>query len=229
MARARRRRMRAALPWAVAGGVLALAGLVAWALLGTGLFGVREVRVEGAELVTAVQVRNAAGVPDDAPLARIDLAELADRIGALPEVERVTVTRDWPDTLVVRLTERTGVAVVPRGERFVVLDAAGVAFRTLPQRPDGLPLIRLAEPGPDDPATRAGLEVLAALTPQLRAELVELNVESLARISVVLRGDRTVFWGDATRGSDKARVATALLDQEAARIDVSAPDVVTFR
>ncbi|MEV6816612.1 FtsQ-type POTRA domain-containing protein [Micromonospora sp. NPDC051296] len=229
MARARRRRMRAALPWAVAGGVLALAGLVAWTLLGTGLFGVREVRVEGAELVTAVQVRDAARVPDGAPLARVDLAELAGRIGALPPVERVTVHRDWPDALVVRLTERTGLAVVPRGEQFVVVDAAGVAFRTLPQRPDGLPLVRLAEPGPDDPDTQAGLAVLAVLTPQLRAELVEVTVEGLARISVRLRGDRTVFWGDATRGADKARVATALLDQKAARIDVSAPDVVTFK
>ncbi|WP_433533577.1 cell division protein FtsQ/DivIB [Micromonospora sp. CA-263727] len=229
MARARRRRMRAALPWAVAGGVLALAALVAWLLLGTGLFGVREVRVEGAELVTAVQVRDAVGVPDGVPLARLDLAELAGRVGALPPVERATVTRDWPEAVVVRLTERTGVAVVPRGEQFVVVDATGVAFRTLPQRPDGLPLVRLAEPGPDDPDTQAGLAVLAVLTPQLRAELVEVTVEGLARISVQLRGDRTVFWGDATRGADKARVATALLGQEAARIDVSAPDVVTFQ
>ncbi|MBX7264685.1 FtsQ-type POTRA domain-containing protein [Micromonospora sp. Llam7] len=229
MARARRRRMRAALPWAVAGGLLALAGLVAWTLLGTGLFGVREVRVEGAELVTAVQVRDAAGVPDGAPLARVDLAALAGRIGTLPPVERVTVTRDWPDALVVRLTERTGAAVVPRGEQFAVVDAAGVVFRTVPQRPGGLPLVRLATPGPDDPETAAGLEVLAALTPRLRDELVEVTVEGLARISVRLRGDRTVFWGDSTRGDDKARVATALLDQDAARIDVSAPDVVTFR
>ncbi|AEB46431.1 MULTISPECIES: cell division protein FtsQ/DivIB [Micromonospora] len=229
MARARRRRMRAALPWAVVGGMLAVAALVAWVLLGTGLFGVREVRVEGAELVSAVQVRNAAGVLDGAPLARVDLAELADRIGTLPPVERVTVHRDWPDALVVRLTERTPVAVVPRGEQFVVVDAAGVAFRTVSERPAGLPMIRLAEPGPDDPATDAGLEVLGALTPELREQLVEITVEGLARISVRLRGDLTVFWGDATRGTDKARVATALLDQDATRIDVSAPDVVTFR
>ncbi|MEU6021480.1 FtsQ-type POTRA domain-containing protein [Micromonospora sp. NPDC047134] len=229
MARARRRRMRAALPWAVAGGVLAVAGLVAWVLLGTGLFGVREVRVEGAELVTDVQVRNAAGVLDGAPLARVDLTELADRIGALPPVERVSVHRDWPDALVVRLTERTPVAVVPSGEQFVVVDAAGVAFRTLPQRPAGLPLIRLTDPGPENPATHAALEVLGALTPQLRADLVEITVEGLARISVRLRDDLTVFWGDSTRGTDKARVATALLDQDATRIDVSAPEVVTFR
>ncbi len=144
-------------------------------------------------------------------------------------MERVTVTRDWPDALVVRLTERTGVAVVPRGERFAVVDAAGVVFRTVPQRPDGLPVVRVAAPGPDDPDTRAGLDVLGVLTPELLDQLVEIRVEGLARISLRLHDDRTVFWGDATRGADKARVATALLDQDAARIDVSAPDVVTFR
>ncbi|PZG01285.1 cell division protein FtsQ/DivIB [Micromonospora deserti] len=229
MARARRRRMRAALPWAVVGGVLALAGLVAWALLGTGLFGVREVRVEGADLVTPVQVRDAAAVPDDAPLVRVDLAAAARRIGELPPVERVTVTRDWPDALVVRVVERTGVAAVPQGERFAVIDRSGVVFQTLDRQPADLPLVRVAEPGPADGGTRAALDVLAALTPPLHAELVEVTVEGLARITLRLRGDRAVVWGDATRSEDKARVATALIDREADIIDVSAPDVVTLR
>ncbi|MEH0937583.1 cell division protein FtsQ/DivIB [Micromonospora psammae] len=229
MARARQRRMRAALPWAVAGGVLAVAGLVAWAVLGSGLFGVREVRVVGADLVTPVEVREAAAVPDGVPLARVDLAATARRIGALAPVERATVSRDWPETLVVTVVERTGVAAVPQDGQFVVLDRAGVVFRTAPQAPDGLPVVRLATPGPDDAGTRAALEVLAALTPQLRAELSELTVEGLARISLTLRGERKVVWGDATRGPEKARVATALLDRDAATIDVSAPDVVTFK
>ncbi|WP_320067064.1 cell division protein FtsQ/DivIB [Micromonospora sp. RTGN7] len=229
MARARQRRMRAALPWAVAVGVAALAALVAWTVLGTGLFGVREVRVEGAQLVTPVQVREAAAVPDDHPLSRVDLAAAARRIGGLAPVERVTVSRDWPDTLVVRVVERTPAAVVPQGQAFAVVDRSGVVFRSLPRQPEGLPVIRVGSPGPDDPGTRAGLEVLAALTPQLRAQLVEVTVEGLARISLTLRGDRTVVWGDATRAADKARVATALLGREADTIDVSAPEVVTFK
>ncbi|MEV1330145.1 FtsQ-type POTRA domain-containing protein [Micromonospora costi] len=229
MRRARRRRMRAALPWAVAAGVLALAGLVAWIVLGTGLFGVREVRVEGAELVTAVQVRDAAGVPDGIPLAKVDLADLARRVGALAPVERATVRRDWPDALVVRVVERTAVAVVPQGDRFAVVDGSGTVFRTLDRRPGDLPLVRVAHPGADDPGTRAAVEVLGALTPQLRSALQDVTVESLALIKVRLRGARTVVWGDASRSTDKARVATALLDQQAKTIDVSAPDVVTFR
>ncbi|MEH0842424.1 FtsQ-type POTRA domain-containing protein [Micromonospora sp. CPCC 205711] len=229
MARARQRRMRAALPWAVAAGVLALAGLVAWTVLGTGLFGVREVRVVGARLVTPVEVRDAAAVPDGVPLARVDLAEVGRRIGALAPVERASVSRDWPGTLVVTVVERTGVAAVPRDGQYVVIDREGVVFRTAPRVPAGLPVVRLTAPGPADPGTRAALQVLSVLTPQLRGELTELTVEGLARISLTLRGDRTVVWGDATRGTDKARVATALLGREADTIDVSAPDVVTFK
>ncbi|MFI7574203.1 cell division protein FtsQ/DivIB [Micromonospora sp. NPDC049497] len=229
MARARQRRVRAALPWAVAAGVVALVGLVAWTLFGTGLFGVREVRVSGGELVTPVQVRNAAAVPDGAPLARVDLEATARRIGRLPAVERATVTRDWPDALVVTVTERTAVAAVPHDGQFEVIDVTGVVFRSLPEQPAGLPLVRVAEPGPADPGTRAALEVLAALTPRLRTELADVTVEGLARITLRLRGGREVVWGDATRGEDKARVATALLDRDADRIDVSVPDVVTFR
>ncbi|GGL96433.1 cell division protein FtsQ/DivIB [Micromonospora yangpuensis] len=229
MARARQRRVRAALPWAVAAGVLTLAALVAWTLLGTGLFGVREVRVVGADLVTPVEVRDAVAVPDDTPLARVDLTATAARVGALAPVERATVSRDWPGTLVVRVVERTGVAVVPQGDGFVVIDRSGVVFRSVAQPPAGLPVVRVVRPGPADPGTRAALAVLAVLTPELRERLLDVRVEGLARISLGLRDERTVFWGDATRGTEKSRVATALLGQPAERVDVSAPDVVTVK
>ncbi|MEW2591676.1 FtsQ-type POTRA domain-containing protein [Micromonospora aurantiaca] len=228
MARARQRRMRAALPWAVAAAVLAVAGLVAWTVLGTGLFGVREVRVVGARLVTPVQIRDAAAVPDNAPLARVDLDATARKVGTLPPVASATVEREWPGTLVIRVRERTPVAAVPQGEGFVVVDGSGVVFQRLDRAPDGLPQVRVVRPGPDDPGTRAGLAVLAALGEKLRAELVAVDVAGLARITLLLRGERQVFWGDASRGTDKSTVATALLSRKADRIDVSAPDVVTF-
>ncbi|MFU8853128.1 cell division protein FtsQ/DivIB [Micromonospora sp. SL1-18] len=229
MARARRRRMRAAMPWAVTAAVLAIAGLVAWTVLGTGLFGVRQVRVVGAQLVTPVEVREAAAVPDDAPLARVDLTATARRVGTLAPVERATVERDWPGTLVIRVVERTPAAAVPQGDGYAVVDRTGVVFQTVPRLPDGLAVMKVGRPAPDDLDTRAGLEVLAVLSPQLRAELVSVEVAGLARISLRLRNDRMVVWGDATRGEDKSKVVTALLGRKADTIDVSAPDVVTFR
>ncbi len=54
-------------------------------------------------------------------------------------MERAEVGRDWPDTLTVRVIERTPLAAVPGEDGFRVIDAAGVAFRTVAQAPDGLP------------------------------------------------------------------------------------------
>ncbi|HEX5594926.1 MAG TPA: FtsQ-type POTRA domain-containing protein [Micromonosporaceae bacterium] len=228
MRRARRRRLRAALPWAVVGGVLALAGLAAWMVLGTGVFGLRHVRVVGAEILDAEQIRQAAAVAEGTPLARVDLAAVRNRVGALAPVDRVEVSRDWPGTLVIEVVERTAVAAVPQEGRFVVVDGSGVAFRVLAERPGDLPLVRLTEPGPEDAATRGALAVLSALTPQLRERLVEMVVDGPAEIKLLLRGGRAVIWGDASQGETKARVATALLDSGGTTIDVSAPDVVTI-
>ncbi|WP_233604521.1 cell division protein FtsQ/DivIB [Micromonospora sp. HM5-17] len=227
--RARRRRVRAALPWTVVAGVLVLGLAGGWLTYGTGVLGVRAVRVVGAALVTPEQVRAAAAVPEGTPLARVDLAAVRSRVAALPPVARVRASRQWPNTLRIEVVERTPVAVVPRNGRFAVMDGTGVVFQDRPDRPAGLPLVRLAAPGPEDMSTRAALEVLAALTPELREQLVEVVVEAPARITVRLRGGRTVLWGDASRSDTKAQVATSLLGRAGDTIDVRTPHVVTIR
>lgn len=229
MQRARRRRIRAALPWAVAGAVLALAGLSAWIVYGTGVFGVRHLRVAGVDILSPDQVRTAAAVPEGIPLARVEPPEVARRVAALAPVDRVRVLRDWPDTLVIEVVERTPAAAVPRDGRFAIVDGSGVVFRTVVERPAGLPLLRVAAPSRADSATRAALSVLAALTPELREQLTGITAEGPARIRLLLRGGRIVVWGDASHPDTKARVATALLAHKGKTIDVSAPDVVTIR
>jgi len=108
------------------------------------------------------------------------------------------------------------------------MDRAGVVYLTVADRPAGLPLIQVADPGPDNPETRAALQVLGDLTAQLREQLDKLIVEAPARIRLVLAKGRTVVWGDASQGDLKARVATALLARKGTQIDVSAPEVVTI-
>jgi len=223
--------MRAALPWAVTGGVLVLAGLGSWIVLGTGAFGVRDLRITGTAVVTPDEVRAAADVPHRVPLARVDLSAVGDRIAALPAVERAVVSRDWPATLVITVVERVPVAVMTSGDEFLVVDAAGVAFRTLSEPPAGLAVIRVpvSAPGAGDLLIHDALRVLAALTAQLREQLVEIDVEGPAKIILRLSDERIVVWGNATENETKARVADALLSAEGDTIDVSAPEVVTIR
>jgi cell division protein FtsQ len=230
MARARQRRMRAALPWAVAAGIAAVIGGLAWLVYGTPVLGVRDVKVVGTDLLSPAQVQQAAAVPDDEPLARVDVGGVRSRVRAIPAVERVVVRRSWPSTLVVEVVERTAVAAVPEGaQKFELIDREGVPYREVAKQPSDLPLMRLATPGPADLNTRSGLTVLAALSAQLRAQLVAVSVVAPAQIKLELRKDRTVVWGDETDSPVKSQVATALLKRADSEIDVSAPSVVTIK
>lgn len=229
MARARQRKVRAALPWAVAASVLLVAGGLVWVVFGTSVLGVREVEVVGVQLLTPLQVEQAAAVPDREPLAQVDLDEVRSRVGELAPVDRVVVRRSWPSTLVVEVVERTPAAVVPQQGQFSVIDRTGMPYRVVKEQPKGLPLVRVDAPGPSDVNTKSALTVLAALSEELREQVVAISVDTPAQIRLQLRKDRTVVWGDDTQSDTKSQVATALLKQKGQEIDVSAPTVVTIR
>jgi cell division protein FtsQ len=230
MARARKRRLRAALPWAVGAGVVAVAGVLLWIVYGTAVLGVRDVRVVGTDFLTPLQVQQAAAVPMREPLARVDLDKVRARVRGLAPVDKAVVSRSWPGTIKIEVVERTPVAAVPAGpEQWTLIDGAGVAYRSVSRQPDGLPLAQLAAPGPGDVNTRSALTVLSSLTGDLREQLVGISVQAPAQIKLVLRNNRTVVWGDDTQSATKAQVATALLKRKGDTIDVSAPNVVTIR
>jgi cell division protein FtsQ len=230
MARARQRKLKAAVPWAVAAGVVLVAGALIWMVYGTSVLGVRGVRVaDDGAVVSSLEVERAAAVTLRQPLARVDLDAIRARVEALPPVRRAVVSRGWPSTVVITVTERTPVAAVPAGQQFTLIDDAGVPYRTVDDVPAGLPLARLTAPSPSDLNTKAALTVLAALTPDIRTQLTAISVAAPARIRLELRKDRTVVWGDDTDSGTKAQVATALLRRKGDTIDVSAPDVVTIK
>jgi cell division protein FtsQ len=206
-----------------------LLAAVVWALLGTSLVGVREVEVNGVAVTTPQAVRDAAAVRLGTSLLRLDTGAIAARVGALPPVAHVDVRRSFPHTLVITVTERTPAAVVPAADGYAVLAADGVVYQHVTAPPAGVPVVRLETPGPTDPATRAALRVVAALTPELRAALAEIRAPTPYGISLALLDGRTIVWGDAEASDRKAAVATVLLAEDATTIDVSVPDIATVR
>lgn len=206
----------------------AVLGIVVWLLFGTGVLGVREITVTGSQIAGPEAVRAAAAVPDGTPLLRVDTGAVAARVrAALPSVRDVQVRRHLPHTLVITVTERTAAAAVPESGGFAVVADDGVVFQHLPTAPAGVLQVRVAAPGPGDPATVAALRVIAALTPTLRAAVAEVQAPDAHHISLALADGRSVVWGDADHSDVKATVATALLDRAGQTIDVSVPDFAT--
>src|SRR5690606_38974072 len=96
--------------WLTVVAVLALTGLTGWLLAATPLLAVQEVRVTGTTILSPAQVREVVAVPEQTPLLRVPVDEVADRVRGLAAVARVEVYREWPDTLVVEIVERVPAA-----------------------------------------------------------------------------------------------------------------------
>ena len=157
--------------------VVGIGGLV-WLFGFTAVLGVEAVDVTGAPIAGADQIRAVAAVADGTPLARVDTDAVADRVRSVASVASVDVGRSWPSTLIIAVTERVPVAVVARDGVFFVVDREGVVFNQVAQPPEGVVDLTVANPGPDDPTTLAALRVLAALTPELRAQTVAVAADS---------------------------------------------------
>jgi cell division protein FtsQ len=228
-ARSRRNRLRVAAPWLVAAAGVVLigaGGLVVWF---SPALSVASVRVVGAHVVSVDEVRAAAGVPRGTPLARVDVGAVHRRVAALPPVREVRVGRDLPGTVVIRISERTPVAVVERPGGLWMIDASGVVYTPVAAHPPGLVLLKIPSPAAGDATTRAALTVLRALPPALLEPLAALAADAPARVRLELTDGRTIVWGDSSENEAKARVALVLLTRPGRTIDVSAPELVTIR
>lgn len=218
-------RRLADLPWGLMAATLATIGFLGWLIFVSPVLGVRTVRVDGLSFLDEAQVREVAGVFNGTPLTRIDVDDVARRIGGLPAVASVDVSRDWPSTLRITVVERVPLGGIKRGNAFHLFDDKAVIFRAAESLPDGVVLVECQA----DNLIKGAVTVIQALTPQLRSELVRLSIDGPAGITLVLKKDRMVTWGDATQSELKAKVATALLKQKGNRIDVSVPEIVTIQ
>lgn len=215
--------------WAVAA-VLALALLVGgiWLVLFSTVLAAEQVTVTGTAYLSTQQVEDAAGVPLGRPLARVDLDTIEARVEALPAVADATVSRSWPDGVLIDVRERQAVAVVTVGGTVTGMDADGVLFRDFPRRPADLPDVRTSG-ATDRQVRREAASVIAALPPTVARQVDHLEVSSIDQITLALRDGRTVVWGSADDSRTKAEVLEALLQREAQVYDVSVPAQPTIR
>lgn len=226
----RYRRRRKVATWMVltlVGVVLVLGGRVL--LLHSPRFALRTIVVTGAVDVPVQAIRAASGLRAGVPLLSADLAGAQTRVAAIPSVATVEASRHWPGTVELHVTERTPVALAasPGGLRLV--DYTGMAYRQAGAKAPALPRLAAARVAPNDPATEAGLAVLAALPTPVRAQLQVVEASGPRAVTLRLTGGKQVRWGDSEESDRKAAVLAVLLSQPASVYDVSSPELPTVR
>ncbi|GLY33744.1 FtsQ-type POTRA domain-containing protein [Kineosporia sp. NBRC 101731] len=249
-ARARARRRRQVLVGLftvmVLGGGSWLAVLSPWAR-------VNRVTVSGLDRVPESTVRDTTDTEIGHSMLLTRTSDITAQLSKLRLVKSVEVSRSWPGTLKVEVTEREPVAALPSSQvaansnnenaqtsdplqMMQLVDDEGVVIETVPapSTPAGLPRIEVALGERQSVANLRGtLAVLNGLPGNLSSRLKAIGTRSpdgiWLRLSAPVEGakERTVLvqWGDAEQGGKKAKVLTALLRQKAKTYDVRAPEM----
>jgi cell division protein FtsQ len=238
---ARVRRRRRVLGWALA--AIALAVGVAY-LIRTPLFGLTAVRVEGTEAVAHAEVLQASQVRIGEPYLGLDLVAIRARVAALPRVASVRVTRDYPSSLRITVTERPPVASVSAGSVYWLIAADGTVLDAAASRPADLPYVA-SVPLPDGvgPGTRLppgnelanALTALGGMAPQLKRQVAGVDARTLDSLEFTLKDGTRVLYGLAVDQPAKDAAVSLVRrtlkreGREAQRIDVRNPSTPTVQ
>jgi len=188
----------------------------------------RNIVVTGIGAVTREEVLDAARVRPGTPLLQINTNQVADRVAAIRRVASARVQRQYPSALRITIVERVPVVVKDFPDGPHLFDRDGVDFATAPP-PPALPILDVENPGPSDPATKAALQVLTALRPEVAGQVGRISAPSPASITLTLSDGRVVIWGTTDRAEEKAEKLAALLTQPGRTYDVSSPDLPTVK
>ena len=205
-----------------------VAGAV-WLVFFSRVLAVRDVHVAGVRTVPVDTVTRAAAGPLGEPLARVDVDQVQARIERLPVVDHADISRSWPHTVSIDVTERTPVAAVRSGGTYRLIDAKGVMYRTVSEPQKRLPVMTIGtQPAVAHDAATEAAAVVAALPHRLVSRVSEVDADTMDSIELRLQDGRRVVWGSSESSRLKARVLSALLHRKAQVYDVSVPGSPTL-
>jgi cell division protein FtsQ len=182
----------------------------------TSLLDVDRVRIDGVGHTTAADVGRVAGISRGDTMVGVDVDGAATRVEDLPWVEEATVTRRWPGTVEIHVTEREPVATVEVAEgRMALVDVDGRVLEVTRQPPAGLPEAtgvssrRIAVGDELGRATRDALAILRALSERLPGVVASVSPD----LDAVLASGGEIRFGSTDDLDDKiVAVETVLAD-----------------
>ena len=213
--------------WAVGLTLLVSLGLLGGygALSSSQALAVQRAEVSGTSHLSRLQVLSAAEIGSHSNLLALPVGKIAARVAALPWVSEVSVRRQLPGTVIIRVSERRPAALALVEGRIYYLDGqlrpiAAHQRRRLPDLPviTGLSRADLAQPDEETlrllEAARGLLAVLPAEQSAPGGNLAELHLDRVWGLSLVFNGLPPVVrvgFGDFSRRLDRlARVRADL-------------------
>lgn len=183
--------------------------------------------IEGNANTSVEDIEAATQVAVGDNLLRTDSQAVARGVSTLPWIQTVSVSKSYPSTLKISVTEREVALFAARGDGAHLIDTNGQPF-VIGQPPAGTPEITgTAEDDPELFAT--ALEIINSLDERARGRLSAIDAPSKFQFTLVFGADKQVYWGSGENLTAKAVATTAALSRDEPALDVSGAPLISVR
>ena len=221
-------RVSAKLIAGVIAAIVAVALIAAAVMWTVPVLKVRNFQVEGVHQLDPTQVEEASGVAKGENLLRVNAREAASGVAGLDWVDSVTVSRDFPSTLTINVSEHKAVAFVKRDDKPFLIDDKGEEFTSAEPPAGAVEVTGSVDSG--SPQTQDAVRAIAALSDDVRNQVAKLEVAGEYSLTFTTKDGRRVFWGASdSNDEDKAHAFATVLKMEGREWNISNPELVTTR
>ena len=188
-------------------------------------FSVSNLVIEGRDNLDAIQLKSLIGVDKGDPIFAADLDSIEARLEQVSWVGDALVERRLPDTLYIRLKERTPIALWQRHGKLALVDAEGVVLADYGlEKFRDLPIIV----GEEAPQRAPDLVAMIQAEPDLKSRLESAKWIGGRRWDLYLKNGVAVRLPEDDQGQAIARLAKAqkdgaLMDRQIEAIDLRDP------
>lgn len=202
--------------------------------LSSSAFGVKEIVVIGSTHLSSDEIVRLCNVTEGTNILKVPTGEIRARLLANPRIEAATVARRLPSRILVTVTEREGVALLPCQGLYAELDASGLpielhSFITAL----GLPVVTGIETSGLTLGTRltdarltGPLTCASALGQAGRAAVAEIHLTGSGELVLYTRGGIPAYFGDGSGLPAKVEAFLGILaDIESSGLEVTYADV----
>jgi cell division protein FtsQ len=231
---ARRRRSARSIRWAVLALAILVVGVGTFRFLRGSLFALERFDIGGNQRTRTEDVLQALSPWRGSNLVTLNLAPVAEHLRQLVWVERVTLSKRFPDGLSVRLTERDPVALWRHQGRLWWLDARGQPIAPYDARAQKSDCVVISGEPPTLSEAVGLLEDLRRTLPAYFAALSEIDAlpdGDFGMMDSIFRRPVRVFRGDAPEKIDALLKGRGLIESrgwEARAIDLRFADRIVL-
>ncbi len=202
---------------------------------------VEKVQVTGTSRLTQAEILDLAAISPDETMLRVPKKAIAARILKNPFVAEVRISRNLPSTLVIRVTERSPLAVIEMpnaGAWLISGDRHWLAPASAEETASMLVVRSVPDETPKAGAKSTGdivanaLEIVEGLSPELREMTASINAPSIGKTELVTKQGVAIFLGSSDQLEVKDELARRILAENPGKvvyINVRVVDRPTWR